>query len=343
VKGTAVIYDALAGLFEHLDAERWDSLAARLHEDVQLADEVTADWLRGRERVAAYLRAQTGIVTHVRSDVRPGESRWLTEEIGVVTFVDHARYRLEGVEQRVDLTGTALFNFEEGDWRLLLFHLGARSMPQTGEGDAAPPPQAAPAPAEPGLALRRHRKRARLSLRALAARTGVSASFLSQVERGVAEPSVSTLVRIAQALDLPVGALLDERLPARPAGERVVRRAFRRRVTVPAGGAELELLTDEAAAGGLEVSIVTVAPGAAREPAVLRTEPGERFVHVVAGALRLTVGAEEVVLDPGDSFTVPPGEPYALANASSEPLRYVAALARQGPSRPSSPIERSIE
>jgi transcriptional regulator with XRE-family HTH domain len=331
VSATAVIYDALSGLFEHIDAERWDSLAARLHEDVELADEVTADWLRGRDRVAAYLRAQTGIVTHVRSDVRPGQSRWLTEEIGVATFVDHARYRLEGVEQREDLTGTALFSFEDGDWQLLLFHLGARSVPHTGEGDAPPAPQTAEAPAQSGPALRRHRKRARLSLRALAERTDVSASFLSQIERGVAEPSVSTLVRIAQALDLPVAALLDGRVPARPAGERVVRRTGRRRVAVPASGAELEL------------SIVTVTPGASHEPAVLRTEPGERFVHVVAGALRLTVGAEEVVLDPGDSFTVPAGEPYALANASPERLRYVTALARQEPSRPSSPIERSIE
>lgn len=340
MRGTAVIYEALEAFFEHLDDERWDSLAERLHEDVELADEVTADWLRGRERVAAYLRAQTGIVTDVRSDVRPGQSRWLTEGIGLVTFVDHARYRLEGVEQREDLTGTALFSFEESDWRLLLFHLGARGVPR--EADREAPAAPAAASAQPGLALREQRKRARLSLRALAERTDVSASFLSQVERGVAAPSVNTLVRIARALDLPVGALLDERLPARPAGERVVRRSARRRVAVPSSGAELELLTDDAA-GALEVSIVTVAPAGSKEPVALRTEAGERFLHVVAGAMRLTVGAEEVVLDPGDSFSVPAGEPYALVNASSEPLRYVTALARPGQPRPSSPTERSIQ
>ncbi len=342
MRGTAVIYEALSGLFEHLDTERWDGLASRLHQDVELADEVTADWLRGRDSVAAYLRVQAGIVTHVRSDVRPGRSRWLTDEIGLITFVDHARYRLEGVEQREDLTGTALFSFEEGDWQLLLFHLGARSVPQAAEGDAAPPVEAGTARTSPGAAVRHHRKRARLSLRALAERTDVSASFLSQVERGVAEPSVSTLVRIAQALDLPVAALLDERQPARPAGERVVRRADRRHVVVPASGAELELLTSEAA-GSLEVSIVTAAPGTPHEPTVLRAEPGERFVHVVAGAMRLTVGAEEIVLDPGDSFTIPAGEPYALASPSSEPLRYFTALARRQASRPSTPIERSME
>jgi quercetin dioxygenase-like cupin family protein len=158
----------------------------------------------------------------------------------------------------------------------------------------------------------------------------------------VAVPSVSTLVRLAQALDLPVAALLDERRPARPAGDRVVRRAGRRRVAVPATGAELEMLTDKAAAA-LEVSIVTMEPGNSRQPTVLHTEPGDRFVHVVAGAMRMTVGAEELVLDPGDSFTLQAGEPYALANASSEPLRYVTALARREPSRLSSQIERSIE
>src|SRR5690348_2456589 len=48
----------------------------------------------------------------------------------------------------------------------------------------------------------------RFSLEALAARSGVSAGLLSQIERGIGNPSFQTLLRVAHALDIPVAELL---------------------------------------------------------------------------------------------------------------------------------------
>src|ERR1700760_2093438 len=48
----------------------------------------------------------------------------------------------------------------------------------------------------------------RYSLDALAARSGVSAGLLSQIERGIGNPSFQTLLPVAPALDIPVAALL---------------------------------------------------------------------------------------------------------------------------------------
>ena len=56
--------------------------------------------------------------------------------------------------------------------------------------------------------LRAQRQMARLSLRSLATMTGVSDSYLSQVERGLHEPSVRVLKAIAEALDLSSATLL---------------------------------------------------------------------------------------------------------------------------------------
>jgi transcriptional regulator with XRE-family HTH domain len=342
VRATAVIDEALFAFFENLDGERWGTLAGRLHPDVELADELTGDWLRGRERVAAYLRAQAGIVTDVKSDLRSGQSRWITQDLGLVTFLDRARYRLEAIEHREDLTGSALFSFEAGDWTLLLFHLGAQATVRESRplGDRPAGPDTG-APATPGEALRNGRKLAGLSLRALGSQVGLSASFLSQVERGAAEPSVNTLLRLAEALDIPVGELLGTGTTSPRVGERVVRREERRRVAVPGAGAELQLLTDDAAQG-LEAAIVTVPPGAG--PGAAQTaEPGERLLHVVEGELRVSIGAEEIVLGPGDSFTVPAGKRYALANGAPHELRYVTALARPERHHPLSTTERSIQ
>jgi transcriptional regulator with XRE-family HTH domain len=59
-----------------------------------------------------------------------------------------------------------------------------------------------------GTAIRAERVTAGLSLRDLAERTGVSNAYLSQIERGLHEPSLSVLGAIARALDVSLEALL---------------------------------------------------------------------------------------------------------------------------------------
>ena len=59
-----------------------------------------------------------------------------------------------------------------------------------------------------GAFLRGQRKLANLSLRELARLTDVSNAYLSQVERGIHQPSVRVLRSIAQALELPPGTVL---------------------------------------------------------------------------------------------------------------------------------------
>jgi transcriptional regulator with XRE-family HTH domain len=59
-----------------------------------------------------------------------------------------------------------------------------------------------------GALLRAQRQAAELSLRELSARTNVSNAYLSQLERGLHEPSLSVLRAIASALGIPLGSLL---------------------------------------------------------------------------------------------------------------------------------------
>jgi transcriptional regulator with XRE-family HTH domain len=60
-----------------------------------------------------------------------------------------------------------------------------------------------------GALLRAQRVAAELSLRELSERTKVSNAYLSQLERGLHEPSLTVLRAIASALGVPLGSLLD--------------------------------------------------------------------------------------------------------------------------------------
>lgn len=59
-----------------------------------------------------------------------------------------------------------------------------------------------------GQVIRTQRQLAKLSLRDLAGLTDVSNAYLSQIERGMHEPSVRVLRSIAEALDIPADSLL---------------------------------------------------------------------------------------------------------------------------------------
>ncbi|MCJ7583766.1 MAG: helix-turn-helix domain-containing protein [Anaerolineales bacterium] len=60
-----------------------------------------------------------------------------------------------------------------------------------------------------GIRLRELRGEMKLSMRALAARSGLSANALSMIERGKTSPSVSTLYKLADALGMPITTFFD--------------------------------------------------------------------------------------------------------------------------------------
>src|SRR5258707_10994109 len=109
--------------------------------------------------------------------------------------------------------------------------MAATTEPRRPRESATTAPAVVPAPIEIDLGARiRALRLARgETLRALAGRAGVTESFLSQVERGVASPSIASVQRIARALDTSIAELFQER---ERVGE-LVRAAERRQVSSP--------------------------------------------------------------------------------------------------------------
>ena len=60
-----------------------------------------------------------------------------------------------------------------------------------------------------GLAVKGARRHAQLTQERLSERLGTTSEWVSQIERGIGNPSATTLLRIASALQIPAGQLLD--------------------------------------------------------------------------------------------------------------------------------------
>lgn len=211
-------------------------------------------------------------------------------------------------------------------------------------------PGRSPAPADLadgiGRRVAAHRDRRGLRVAEFAREVGVSPSLISQIERGQARPSVSTLFAMAQALDVPVDAFFREQprpgahpgpdpdqaaagLPAAGAadgdGERryVVRRGERAAIDIE-GGVRWERLTPRTLPH-LDFLQLVYGPQAQSNPS-LYTHPGTEMVLVTTGVLDISVGFERYRLEAGDSMHFPSSVPHQYVNPTDETTRAVTVI-----------------
>jgi len=164
-----------------------------------------------------------------------------------------------------------------------------------------------------GERLRTLRRFRRCTLQTVAERSGLSESFLSQVERGRSNASIASLKRIADALGISMADLFEpDGLP----GPRVLRRDERPALQFGILGRKL-LLTPrplhhlEVFAGELEV-------GGSTGPEPYAHGDSEELFIVVSGTVRLELGGEEFELGPGDSIDYRSSTPHRAVNTGQE-------------------------
>ncbi|MBN1259146.1 MAG: helix-turn-helix transcriptional regulator [Anaerolineae bacterium] len=200
-----------------------------------------------------------------------------------------------------------------------------------------------------GGRLRNRRKAVNLSLRELARRTDLSASFLSQVEHGKVNASLDSLRRIAEALEVSMLYFLadesaelapedSERTPpALPddAGPRVehlrnpnfvplVRAAERPRIFFPDSGATYELLTPS-----LSYKMEAIGrrmPSGTRSLARPLRVPTEEFIYVVSGVLQVELDTGAYVLGAGDTMYFEGAALRSFSAVSDEDAVWIAVI-----------------
>jgi XRE family transcriptional regulator, regulator of sulfur utilization len=161
-----------------------------------------------------------------------------------------------------------------------------------------------------------------LTLQELAVAAAVSTSMLSSVERGRKAPTIVVLARIADGLGVPLSELVA------PGGGRViVRRAGAQDVIDEPGGWRREILTPVVPGVNFEWIRTTLPSGADPGPFPAYAPGSHEYVLAESGTLQLTIGGDEVTLQPGDSVYFPADRSHRYANPGPVPCTYyVAAL-----------------
>jgi transcriptional regulator with XRE-family HTH domain len=148
-----------------------------------------------------------------------------------------------------------------------------------------------------GHRLRILREERGISMRALARRSGLSANALSMIERGLTSPSVSTLNKLAVALEVPITAFFRQE----PVREPIVFRKAGERTRVPFVRGLIEGLGGEAFVGRMEAFLLTLEAGASSGPHGM-IHSGHELVFCLRGVLEYEVDSHRYTMEPGDSL-----------------------------------------
>lgn len=162
-----------------------------------------------------------------------------------------------------------------------------------------------------GGSVKNQREKLGLSLREVARKANVSASFLSQIENSKALPSLSAAKKIADALNTTVGFLIGEEIsvPNIP----VIRKNERKSLVNFGYGLELQFLSTIDKHHKMEPTIQILQANAVSGKPPYQHE-GDEFCYVLEGSIKLVLDHREIDLDEGDSIYFNANNPHSIIN-----------------------------
>lgn len=169
-----------------------------------------------------------------------------------------------------------------------------------------------------GERIRQRRKQTGMTLNDLAARTGVSVSMLSMLERGLAGASIGTLVAVSSALGVQMRDLFEH--PEEDEDSPVIRFADQTEVETSEG--VMRRIAHHAREHGLEMAINEYASGTSSNDMPTHHQ-GLEYGVVIEGSLIVELGGRRHELHAGDAIRYDSTIPHKISNENGTVARAV--------------------
>lgn len=165
-----------------------------------------------------------------------------------------------------------------------------------------------------GTALKSLRQQRGLTQKQLAARTELSAGFISQLENDTATPSLQTLAEILDCLESDMGSFFRD-----AAREQIVFRAG----DMQEEKGDMATVTHLVPAAGRRMQPIRVLLPPGGHSRLEAPHPGEEFALLLRGRVELTAGSRHEQLQPGDAFYFDSDVAHYVQNTAEDPAELV--------------------
>lgn len=174
---------------------------------------------------------------------------------------------------------------------------------------------------ELGQRIKRFRLERNLTLKEVELKAKVSATHVSEIERGMTSPTVGALTKIARALGSEPSYFLESNTYPSVS---VVRKDNRRTLNYEDWGARLQLLSRGISHAKMTFVEMSLDPGNSNTPEPIM-HTGETFVHVMKGVVEIYLGLERFLMKEGDSIHFKAHQPHTVRNIGDGQVRILVA------------------
>ncbi len=136
-----------------------------------------------------------------------------------------------------------------------------------------------------------------MTIKKLSTISGLTSSYISQVERNIITPSLKSLIKIGEALQVPIISLFYIGITGKGP---VTRQGQRKHIKLPNSHIEYELLSPSFNYN-IEFLLLTIDPDQKKDEELV-THHGEECIYILNGTMKIELGDESYILNPGDSI-----------------------------------------
>ncbi|PLR86795.1 DNA-binding protein [Bacillus canaveralius] len=168
--------------------------------------------------------------------------------------------------------------------------------------------------------IREWRLERKLTLKELSEKTGLSISFLSQVERASSSIAITSLKKIADAVDVPIASFFEDYANKNYQVKVDEQKPFR----IEGSGSIYTRLAGEFPGRTIEPLLVTLP--AEQSTGKKMSHSGEEFYYVLEGVVVFDVDGKEYIVKSGDSIHFPSTIPHSMHNPLNHDVKVLSVV-----------------
>ncbi len=180
---------------------------------------------------------------------------------------------------------------------------------------------------EIGRRIKKIREQQHFTLKNVEAKAGISATHISEIERGKTSPTIGALIRIADALGKDPAYFIEDRELNEVS---FIALEDREKKKLERAAGEIDVLTNSIPSGKINSQLITLAPGSAGE-IEMHAHDADEAILVLSGEIRFRVEEKDYTLNEGDSIYYVASQEHGYANASeSEEAKMIWFASERG-------------